>query len=266
MEPPRRTRLRGPIQDSLKFSRLVMGGPSPSGTHQRLPSASPQTKYGAFPLPWFCCQGLISTVHRSDCRSALTHFADTSTYRARRSQSTRRMAPHGSSCWGGDDSLLFPPWLCQRSTPSTPLGSWGLPFQALHPFRGLRRVTRDSAPSGPPCGDNSFDAAGFASCCGPLACTLPRGARPRASTPRSPQTPASCYKGDLVPPLAGLPPASHCGLLRTRLPRATRPGPRLRTAFPAVAILPLSRDPPRTTWSPLHIPRMRASYGDKGGP
>jgi hypothetical protein len=147
MEPPRRTRLRGPIQGSLKFSRLVMGGPSPSGTHQRLPSASPQTKYGAFPLPWFCCQGLISTVHRSDCRSALTHFADTSTYRARRSQSTRRMAPHGSSCWGGDDSLLFPPWLCQRSTPSTPLGSWGLPFQALHPFRGLRPEERDSAPS-----------------------------------------------------------------------------------------------------------------------
>ena len=36
-----------------------------------------------------------------------------------------------------------------------------------------------------------------------------RKARPRASTPRSPQTPAGCYKGALVPPLAGLPPASH---------------------------------------------------------
>jgi hypothetical protein len=47
------------------------------GTHQRLPSASPQTKYGAFPLPWFCCQGLNGTVRRSDCRSALTHFAST---------------------------------------------------------------------------------------------------------------------------------------------------------------------------------------------
>src|SRR5207248_6627087 len=34
-------------------------------------------------------------------------------------------------------------------------------------------------------------------------------ARPRASTPRSPQTPAGYYKGDLVPPLTGLAPASH---------------------------------------------------------
>src|SRR5262249_51895691 len=36
-----------------------------------------------------------------------------------------------------------------------------------------------------------------------------RKARPRASTPRSPRTSAGYYKGDLVPPLAGLPPASH---------------------------------------------------------
>src|SRR6266849_4149508 len=42
-------------------------------------------------------------------------------YRARRSQSTRRMAPHGSHCWGGDGPLLFPRGLCQRSTPPTPL-------------------------------------------------------------------------------------------------------------------------------------------------
>jgi hypothetical protein len=42
-------------------------------------------------------------------------------YRARCSQATRELAPHGSHCWGGDGSLLFPRWLCQRSTPSTPL-------------------------------------------------------------------------------------------------------------------------------------------------
>ena len=34
-------------------------------------------------------------------------------------------------------------------------------------------------------------------------------ARPRASTPRSPRTPAGCYKGGLVPPSAGLAPASR---------------------------------------------------------
>src|SRR5262249_8066734 len=62
-----------------------------------------------------------------------------------------------------------------------------------------------------PCGAKSFDAAGFASCCRPLACTFPGKARPRASTPRSPQTPADCYKGDLVPPckLISLYPVDH---------------------------------------------------------
>src|SRR5262245_8465981 len=68
-------------------------------------------------------------------------------YRARRSQSTQRMAPTASHCWGGDGSLLFPRWLCQRSTPSTPLGSSGLLLQGLHPFPGLRPWIRDSAPS-----------------------------------------------------------------------------------------------------------------------
>src|SRR5215210_4149607 len=66
MEPPRRTRLRGSIQGSLKLLRFVWGGPSPLGTHQRLPPANPRTKYGPFPLPWFCCHGLTSTMGRSD--------------------------------------------------------------------------------------------------------------------------------------------------------------------------------------------------------
>ena len=95
-------------------------------------------------------------------------------YRARRSQSTRRFAPVGSHGWGGDGSLLFPRWLCQRSTPSTPLGSSGLHLQALHPFPGLRPAPRDSAPSWL-LTEGDLDAAGFASCCGPLACTLPNG-------------------------------------------------------------------------------------------
>jgi hypothetical protein len=45
-----------------------------------------------------------------------------------------------------------------------------------------------------------------------------RKARPCASTPRSPQTPAGYYEGDLVPPSAGLPPASHRELFRTHAP------------------------------------------------
>src|SRR5437762_9573614 len=38
---------------------------------------------------------------------------------------------------------------------------------------------------------------------------------------------------------------ASCGLL----PRATRPGPRLRTAYPAVAILPLRETHGAATWS-----------------
>jgi hypothetical protein len=133
-------------------------------------------------------------------------------YRARRSQATRELAPHGSHCWGGDGSLLFPRRLCQRSTPSTPLGSSGLLLQALHPFPGLRPGPRDSAPS-------CLLAEGR-SRRGRLRFMLrtaglhppERRARPRASTPRSPQTPAGCYEGDLVPPSAGLAPASRLEL------------------------------------------------------
>ena len=59
-----------------------------------------------------------------------------------------------------------------------------------------------------------------------------RKARPRASTPRSPRTPAGYYKGDLVPPSAGLPPASHRELQDAR--RAASPEFRcvLRAALP----------------------------------
>jgi len=115
------------------------------GTHQRLPPASPQTKCGSFPpraLPRF-----VGTYEPLRLPLRARPLRRSAAYRVRRSQSTRRMAPHGSHCWGGDGSLLFPRWLCQRSTPSTPLGSSRLHFQALHPFHGLRLVRRDSAPS-----------------------------------------------------------------------------------------------------------------------
>ena len=148
MEPPRRTRLRGPIQGSLELSRFVMGGSSPSGTHQRLPPAKPADQVRRLPSSVV----LLPRPHRycAPLRLPLrSHpFRRVTAYRARRSQATRELAPRGSHCWGGDGSLLFPRWLCRRSTPSTPLGSSGLHTQALHPFRGLRLVTRDSAPSG----------------------------------------------------------------------------------------------------------------------
>src|SRR5439155_1735270 len=148
MEPPRRIRLRGSIQGSLKFSRFVEAGSSPSGTHQRLPPAIPADQVRRLPSsmvllprPQRYCAPLRLPLRSRPLRRIAA-------YRARRSQATRELAPHGSHCWGEDGSLLFPRWLCQCSTPSTPLGSSGLHLQALHPFRGLRLVTRDSAPSG----------------------------------------------------------------------------------------------------------------------
>src|SRR4029077_11221232 len=70
-----------------------------------------------------------------------------------------------------------------------------------------------------------FDAAGLRFMLRTAGLHLPmRKARPRASTPRSPQTPAGYYKGDLVPPLAGLPPASHRQLSGRTGRRLPRPG------------------------------------------
>jgi len=49
------THLRGPIQRPLQLSRLVSGGCSLFGTHQRFTPSDAQTKYGAFPPRWLCC-------------------------------------------------------------------------------------------------------------------------------------------------------------------------------------------------------------------
>ncbi len=119
------------------------------------------------------------------------------------------MAPQGLSVLGRRRVSPFP-------TMAVP------PFRALYATGFLGVAIPSSSPlpwpspSAPrlgsllaPCGVLIDDAAGFASCCGLVGCTLPRRARPCVSTPRSLRTPAGCYKGALVPPLAGLAPASH---------------------------------------------------------
>jgi hypothetical protein len=118
------------------------------------------------------------------------------------------MAPQGSHCWGGDGSLLFPRRLSHRSTPLTPQGSSGLHSKLFTPSIAFASADQARLPVGP-LREKTFDAAGFTLCCGPVSCTLPRRARPRASTPRSPRTPTGYYKGALVIPLTGLTPASH---------------------------------------------------------
>ena len=87
-------------------------------------------------------------------------------------------------------------------------GFVGAAFQALHPVRGLHPSRQARLPVAL-LAEGAVDAADFTSCCGLVSCTFLKKARPRASTPKSPQTLAGCYKGGLVPPLAGLPPASQ---------------------------------------------------------
>jgi hypothetical protein len=62
----------------------------------------------------------------------------------------------------------------------------GCPSKRFSPFLTFASAGRARLPVGPLAGPR-LDAAGFASCCGPGACTLPWRARPRASTPRSPE-------------------------------------------------------------------------------
>src|SRR5918995_5829041 len=86
----------------------------------------------------------------------------------------------GRSGRGGSPRFPLPP--SQRSEPHTPGGPSGLHFQALHPFHGLRRDNRGSAPPVPARRRRPNDAAGFASRYGPLSCSPQRGFRRWAST------------------------------------------------------------------------------------
>ena len=102
----------------------------------------------------------------------------------------------------------FPPSPSERSAPSTPGGSSGLLFQALHPFRGLHPGRLGSAPPLPhPEDGHTNGAAGFASCCGPLICS-PRGAFDAGLRPDPfPGQAASLLPGLLAVTRAGLSPA-----------------------------------------------------------
>ena len=175
----------------------------------------PQTKYGAFPLPWFCCHGLSGTVRRSDSRSALTHFAvwrliglgAPSPPGGWHPTGLTAGAETGLSCF--HDGCLTIPRPLRRRVPR------GCASKFFTPSMAFALSSRARLPVVPSRGLIS-DAAGFTSCCGLVSCTLPKRARPRATTPRSPRTPAGYYEGALVPPSAGLPPASHRELQDTR--------------------------------------------------
>ena len=157
------------------------------GTHQRLPSVSPQTKYGAFPLPWFCCQGLIGTVRRSDCRSALTHFAGP--------RLIGLGAPSPPVGWHPTVSLLGRRRLSPVPTMAVPTfhalyaaGFFGVAAPSSSPLPWPSSNAPELGSQLAPRGVGNHGAAGFASCCGPLACTFPisEGSTPRFNAQVSP--------------------------------------------------------------------------------
>ena len=90
----------------------------------------------------------------------------------------------------------FPPSPSIRSAPPTPGSSSRLRVQALHRFHGLHP---DYGGSALPCpaltGGNGYDAAGFASCCGPHRRSPFTGLLTLGSDPARFQTePPACYR------------------------------------------------------------------------
>ena len=165
---PRCLRLRGPIQCPLESSGGVDGVVSLSGIHPPLPRRDTQTKYGPFPPPRFCCRGIISTMDRSDSRSALTPFTGLPLI-GLDAPRPPRVAPRGSA--GAETGLSCSHDGCPTIPRPLRRGFFGAALQKLHPFHGLRLYRAARAP----CGE-LLDAAGFASCCGLVGCTLPRRA------------------------------------------------------------------------------------------
>ena len=86
-------------------------------------------------------------------------------------------------------------------------------FQALHPFHGLRRDNRGSAPPVPARRRRPNDAAGFASRYGPLSCS-PQGAFDAGLRPGPfPDRAASLLPGLLAATRTGLAPAGDNELM-----------------------------------------------------
>src|SRR3954452_9657410 len=159
--------------------------------------------------------GIDGTMGRSDSRSALPRFTGALLIGFVAPSPRPGWLP-GFHSWGGDGPLLFPHRLSRHSAPSTPPGSSGLHLQALHPFLGLRPPWPGSAPGwslsrGQILSTRQVSLHATDWRVAPSA-GFPARARPRASAPGSLRTLAGCYKGGLVPPLAGLPPASRCEL------------------------------------------------------
>ena len=96
-------------------------------------------------------------------------------------------------------------------------------FQALHPFHGLRRDNRGSAPPVPARRRRPNDAAGFASRYGPLSCS-PQGAFDAGLRPGPfPDQAASLLPGLLTATRTGLAPAGDNELMSDQVISTNHP-------------------------------------------
>jgi hypothetical protein len=119
--------LGGPSHD------VALTGPSLYVTHER--SSGPSLTAGSVVPPAAC-----GTTAASDAHPARGPLPGSSPVIGRDAPTAPSRRPSGR---GGPPQ--FPPPPSERSEPSTPRSSSGLRFQALHPFRGLRRERRGSA-------------------------------------------------------------------------------------------------------------------------
>jgi hypothetical protein len=154
-------RLRGPVQCPLESSGGVDGVVSLGGIHPPLPPADTQTKYGPFPPPRLCCRGILSTMDRSDSRSALAHFTGLPFIGLDAPRPPSRWHPQGLpagaetglSC--SHDGCPTVPRPLRRGVP------WGCVSKLFTPSVAFASPYRARLPVGPLAG-SLFDAAGFA--------------------------------------------------------------------------------------------------------
>src|SRR6266516_438529 len=170
------------------------------------PSAAPSLRRGCV------VHGLAGTLGRSDSRSALPRFVGAPLIGLGAPGPPSRWHPDGLTA--GAETGLSCSHLGSPTVPC-PLRRGvlrGCISKRFTPSLAFASALQARLPGAPLTRDPSFDAADFAACYGPLGCTSPPEARPRASAHRALRTPAGCYKAGLVPPLAGLAPASRCKL------------------------------------------------------
>jgi hypothetical protein len=190
---------------------MALTSPSPYVTHGR--SSGPSHHRG------FCCPvGSSGTTAAPDSHPARPPFPGSSPVIG----SDAPTAPHPGNARAGEGlpgSRCHPLNVPSPIRREVPRGC----FQALHPFHGLRRDNRGSAPPVPARRRRPNDAAGFASRYGPLSCS-PQGAFDAGLRPGPfPDRAASLLPGLLAATRTGLAPAGDNELMSDQVNSTNHP-------------------------------------------